>query len=38
VWNARLEFAAAQAGQLDGRVKLQQALAALEDAVQVPLQ
>jgi len=37
VWNARLEFAAAQAGQLDGRVKLQQALAALEDAVQVPI-
>ena len=36
--NAQLEFAVTEAGQLDGRVKLQQALAALEDAVQRPVE
>ncbi len=35
--NARLELASAQLMQFDGRVKLQQAAAALEDAVQVPI-
>ena len=35
--NARLEFASAQLLQLDGRVKFQLAAAALEDAVQVPI-
>jgi outer membrane protein TolC len=35
--NAQLEFAAAESGQLEGRVKLQQALAALEDAAQRPI-
>lgn len=35
--NARLESAAAALAQLDGRIKLEQAAAALEDAVQRPL-
>jgi cobalt-zinc-cadmium efflux system outer membrane protein len=35
--NAQFEFAAAEAGQLDGRIKLREALAALEDAVQRPI-
>ncbi len=35
--NAKLEFASAQLVQLDGRVKFQQAVAALEVAVQVPI-
>ena len=35
--NAKLEFASAQLVQLDGRVKFQQAVAALEDAVQMPV-
>lgn len=36
--NAQLELAVAEAGQLDARVKRQQALAALEDAVQRPIE
>jgi outer membrane protein TolC len=36
--NAQFEYAVAQAGQLDGRWKLQQSLAALEDAVQRPIE
>ena len=35
--NAQFEFAAAGLAQLDGRVKLQQAIGALEDAVQRPI-
>jgi outer membrane protein TolC len=35
--NAQLEFAVTQAGQLEGRVKMQQAIAALEDAAQRPM-
>lgn len=35
--NAQFEFATAELAQLDGRVKLQQAIGALEDAVQRPL-
>ncbi len=35
--NAKLEFASAQLVQLEGRVKFQQAVAALEDAVQMPV-
>ena len=35
--NAQLELAVAQEGQLEARVKRQQALAALEDAVQRPI-
>ncbi len=35
--NARLEFTSAQLVQLDGQVKFQQAAAALEDAVQMPI-
>jgi outer membrane protein TolC len=35
--NARLELAVAEQGQLDARIKQQQALAALEDAVQRPI-
>jgi outer membrane protein, heavy metal efflux system len=35
--NAQLEFAVAQAGQLEAQVKRQQSLAALEDAVQRPM-
>ena len=35
--NAQLEFAVAQAGQLETQVKKQQSLAALEDAVQRPI-
>jgi len=36
--NAQFEYAVAEAGQLDGRLKHQQALAALEDAVQRPIE
>ena len=36
--NAQLEFAAAEEGQLEARVKRQQSLAALEDAVQRPIE
>jgi len=36
--NAQLEFAVAEAGQLEARVKRQQSLAALEDAVQRPIE
>jgi outer membrane protein, heavy metal efflux system len=35
--NAEIELATSELAQLDGRVKLQQSLAALEDAVQRPL-
>jgi outer membrane protein TolC len=35
--NAQLEFATAQAGQLEAEVKRQQSLAALEDAVERPI-
>jgi outer membrane protein TolC len=35
--NAQLEFAVAEAGQLEARVKRQQSLAALEEAVQRPI-
>jgi outer membrane protein, heavy metal efflux system len=38
VLNSRLELAAGELAQLDGRVKLQQAFAALEDAAQRPLE
>jgi outer membrane protein TolC len=36
--NAQLEFAVAEEGQLEARVKRQQSLAALEDAVQRPIE
>ena len=36
--NSQLELAAGELVQLDGRVKLQQAFAALEDAVQRPIE
>ena len=36
--NAQLEFAAAEEGQLEAQVKRQQSLAALEDAVQRPIE
>jgi outer membrane protein, heavy metal efflux system len=35
--NAQIQFAAAEVGQLEGRIKMQQSLAALEDAVQRPI-
>jgi outer membrane protein TolC len=36
--NAQLEFAVAEQGQMEARVKRRQALAALEDAVQRPIE
>jgi outer membrane protein TolC len=36
--SARLEFAVAETGQLEARLKRQQALAAIEDAVQRPIE
>jgi outer membrane protein TolC len=36
--SAQLELAEAEAGQLEARVKRQQALAAIEDAVQFPME